>query len=103
MDELRKILLYGGPHDGETIEIHPHTLKVMPRITMQDEEGNSTQYGLDNHGKFVWLPDPESPKVSRGYFVCDDEGNVLSKEQSIENARKKLDDFNDESEQWKYD
>lgn len=75
----------------------------MPRITMQDREGHSTQYGLDNHGKFVWLPDPENPKVSRGFFVCDDDGNVLSEEKSIEDARNKLDDFNDEDQQWKYD
>ena len=58
-------------------------------------------YDLDNHGKFVWLPDPNDPKVQRGYFVCNDDGNVVSEERNLTDAYEKLDDLNEEG--WKYE
>lgn len=83
------MILHGGPHDGEEIQIHRDNLKIMPRVSMTDAEGKVTEYGLDNDGKFVWLPDPSSPKVRRGVFVFDDDGNVISEETSVQDALEK--------------
>ena len=35
---------------------------------------------------------------ARGWFVCDDDGNVISEEKNIEDAQRKLDEFNDDLE-----
>ena len=96
MDNMITMILYGGPHDGENIEIHPDTLKIKLRISMRDEKGKITEYALDNQGEFVWLPNPNDPKVARGFFVCDDDGNVISEEDSLGDAMDKLDDLNDD-------
>jgi hypothetical protein len=48
------------------------------------------------------LPDPDDPKVARGIFVCDDDGNVISEERSVSDALDRLDELNDEDENWKF-
>lgn len=98
MDYMVKRTLYGGPHDGEVIEVHQDSLKIFPRVTMEDDEGVLTEYGLDNDGEFVWLPDPDSPKVARGMFVFDDDGNLISEEKSVEDVLKKLNDLDGSGE-----
>ncbi|MBL9159076.1 MAG: hypothetical protein JNJ70_16470 [Verrucomicrobiales bacterium] len=67
----------------------------MPRLSMRSREGEEATYALDDHGQFVWLPDPDDPKVQRGIFVCDDDGNVLSEEKNIENVLRKLSELGD--------
>jgi hypothetical protein len=94
-DKIKKMILHGGPCDGDEIEIHEDTLKIKPRISMTSSSGKEAEYALDNDGKFVWLPNPNDPKVQRGVFVCDDDGNVLSEEKSIEDAFRKLADLDD--------
>lgn len=96
MDYMVKMTLYGGPHDGEVVQMHQDSLKVFPRVTMEDDEGVMTEYGLDNDGKFVWLPNPDDPKVTRGMFVFDDDGNLISEEKSMEGVLRKLDELGDE-------
>ena len=96
MSEIVKMILHAGPHDGEEIEIHRDNLKIKPRISVENDAGEVSEYGLDNDGKFVWLPDPNDPKVARGIFVCDDNGNVISEEWSIEDALKKMNEFEDD-------
>lgn len=95
-DKIKKMTLHGGPCDGEELEIHEDTLKIKPGISMTGRDGKEAVYALDNDGKFVWLPNPDDPKVRRGVFVCDDDGNVLSEEKSIEDALRKLADLDDE-------
>ena len=102
MNDILKKTLYGGPCDGQVIEIHKDSLKIKPRMTVKDKDGLEFVYGLDNKDEFVWLPNPDDPKVARGWFVCDDDGNVISEEKNIEDARRKLDEFNDDSENWKF-
>lgn len=102
MSGIIKKTLYGGPCDGEEIEIHEDNLKIKPKVNVTNKDGLTFTYGLDNNGEFVWLPNPDDPKVARGWFVCDDDGNVISEEKSEEDAMRKLDDFNDDSEKWKY-
>ena len=102
MSDIIKKTLYGGPCDGEEIEIHRDNLKIKPRINVTNKDGLTFVYGLDNNDEFVWLPNPDDPKVARGWFVCDDNGNVISEEKNIEDALEKLDDLNDDSENWKY-
>ncbi len=102
MDNIVKKTLFGGPCDGQVIEIHKDNLKIKPRMTVKDKDGLEFVYGLDNNEEFVWLPNPEDPKVARGWFVCDDDGNVISEEKNAEDARRKLDEFNDDSENWKF-
>ncbi len=103
MNNVKSMTLYGGPHDGEIIEIHRDNLKIKPRISMQDTKGEISTYALDDEGKFVWLPDPDDPKVARGFFVCDDDWNLISEEDTIDDAKDKLDDLNDESQKWKFE
>lgn len=102
MSDIVKKTLYGGPCDGEVIEIHRDNLKIKPRINVTNNKGLTFVYGLDNNDEFVWLPDPDDPKVTRGWFVCDDDGNVISEEKTAEDALRRLDEFNDDSENWKY-
>ncbi len=80
MSDIVKMTLYGGPCDGEVIEIHKDNLKIKPQINIKKEEGVIFTYGLDNNNQFVWLPNPDDPKVARGWYVCDDDGNVISEE-----------------------
>ena len=94
-DGIIDMLLYGGPKDGEVIQIHKENLKIKPKITLLSEDNEEIVYALDNDGKFVWLPDPNDTKVQRGYFVCDD-GNVVSEEKNLTDAYEKLDDLNEE-------
>ena len=101
MSDILKKILYGGPCDGEEIEIHRDNLKIKPRINVT-KDGLKLVYGLDNNDEFVWLPNPDDPKVARGWFVCDDDGKVISEEKSAEDAFRKLDEFNDDSENWKF-
>jgi len=102
MNDIIKKTLFGGPCDGEEIQIHCNNLKIKPRIKIADKDGLIFVYGLDNNDEFVWLPNPDDPKVARGWFVCDDDGNVISEEKNAEDALKKLDEFNDDSENWKF-
>ena len=98
MSEIVEMVLYGGPHDGETIEIHRDNLKIKPRMSVEDENGRVSEYALDDEGKFVWLPDPDDPKVQRGFFVCDDDGNVISEERSVDDVLRKLGELNDDGD-----
>ena len=100
MSGVVKKTLYGGPRDGEVVEIHEDNLKTKPRITLE-RDGRKIVYGLDDSGEFVWLPKPDDPKVARGWFVCDDDGRVISEESSLDDAFRKLDDLDDDSERWK--
>ncbi|MBI5183233.1 MAG: hypothetical protein HY999_02590 [Nitrospinae bacterium] len=100
--KIKKMELWGGPHDGEIIEIHEDNLKIKPIISVKNGEGNVTEYIVDNKGKFVWLANPGDENVTRNWFVCDDDGNVISEEKDIKDAFRKLDDFNDDSEKWTY-
>jgi len=102
MSDIVQMTLHGGPRDGEVVEIHHDNLKIKPRLNMKDKEGYAVVYGLDNEGRFVWLPNPDDPKVARGWFVCDDDGSVISEEKTAGDALRKLDDLNDESENWKF-
>ena len=99
-DGIIEMLLYGGPNDGEVIQIHKENLKIKPRITILSKNREEVVYALDDAGKLVWLPDPDDPKFQRGYFVFDDE-NLISEEKSQNDAYEKLDDLNDEG--WKYE
>ena len=101
MSGIIKKALYGGPCDGEEIEIHEDNLKFKPRVTLE-RDGLRFAYGLDNNGVFVWLPRPDGLKVAGGWFVCDDDGKVISEERSVEDAFRRLDDLNDDSEKWKF-
>jgi hypothetical protein len=101
-EDIVTMILYGGPHDGEEISIHRDNLKRKPRVGIEGKTGETTEYALDDDGKFVWLPDPDDPKVARGMFVCDDDGNVISEERSISDAFDKLDELNDDNENWKF-
>jgi hypothetical protein len=98
--EIVEMRLYGGPNDGEVIQIHKDNLKIKPRIAISSQDKAEVIYALDNDGKLVWLPDPDDPKVQRGYFIFDDDGNLISEEKTQEDASGKLDDLNDEG--WKY-
>ena len=66
MSEIVNMRLYGGPCDGELIEIHKSHLELNIRLEVC-RDGESTTYGVDNDGKLVWLPDPQDPRVSRGF------------------------------------
>lgn len=101
MGKMIRIQLYRGPHDGESIEFLEENLKIMPVVSMTDSSGNVSSYEYTDEGKFMWLSDPES-HVPRG-FVVDDDGNIIAEVSSPSEASEKLDDLNDESEQWKYD
>jgi len=91
MNDIITMILYGGPHDGEVVEIHRDTLKIKPRMNMEDDQGEISEYALNNDDEFVWLPNPSDPKVARGFFVCDDDGNAISEERTIGDALDKLD------------
>lgn len=95
MSDIVEMPLYGGPLDGNTITIHRDNLKIKPRLSVESPNGGFIEYALDDAGKFVWLPDPHDPKVARGVFVCDDNGDVISEERSIAEALDKLQDLND--------
>ena len=96
-EKIKRMTLHGGPCDGDEIEIHEDNLKILPRISTHGRDGKEVVYVLDNKGKFVWLPDPDDPKVQRGIFVCDDNGNVLSEERSLEDAMQRLEDLDDDA------
>jgi len=96
-EKIKKMTLHGGPCDGDEIEIHEDNLKILPRISTKGRDAEEVVYALDNEGKFVWLPYPDDPKVQRGFFVCDDDGNVLSEEKSVEDALRKLEDMDDDA------
>jgi hypothetical protein len=96
MSDIVEMTLYAGPLDGNTITIHRDNLKIKPRISVEAENGEMIEYALDDDGKFVWLSDPDDPKVARGMFVCDDDGNVISEEGSISDALDKLQDLEDD-------
>ena len=100
-DGIVEMLLYGGPNDGEVIQNHKENLKIKPKITMLSKSKEEVTYALDDAGKLVWLPNPDDPKVQRGYFVFDDDGNLISEEKNQSDAYEKLDDLNDE--RWKYE
>jgi hypothetical protein len=95
--DIIEITLYAGPLDGNTIRVHRDTLKIKPIVGVQAPSGEWIDYALDNEGKFVWIPDPNDSKVARGFFVCDDDGNVISEEKSITAALDKLQGHDEES------
>ena len=98
-----KKTLYGGPCDGQEIEIHRDNLKIKPKINVSSDDGRNSVYAYDAAtGKFIWTHDARCPKETGGWFVCDDDGDVISEEKSEEDAMDKLDDFNDDSEKWKF-
>ncbi len=96
MSEMIKKILFSGPMDGHEIEIHKDNLKIKPRINITDDKGQIFVYGLDNNNEFIWLSNPDDSNVTRGWFVCDDDGNVISEEKTEENAKRRLDEFNNE-------
>lgn len=98
---MKHISLIGGPHDGETIEMLADNLKVFPIVGMTDEHGNDSEYQYIEEGVFKWIADPSKHKP-RG-FVCDDDGNVIAEVDNMGEALDILDEFNDESEKWKYE
>ena len=91
---IKKMKLHGGHHDGEIIEIHEENLKISPIISVEDDRGKVTEYGLDDNKNFILLTDENRDKLQKGWFVCDDNGNVISNEENEEDAMKKLDEYN---------
>ena len=53
--------------DGEEIEIHSDSLKIKPIINVTDEDGLTLTNCFDNNDEFVWLSNPDDPKVARGW------------------------------------
>ncbi len=102
MSDMITLALYGGPCDGERIQIHRDHLDLKARIEIQ-REGQTVVYGVDDSGRLVWLPDPQSERVLRGIFVCDDDGKVISEEPTTSDAIERLEDLGDEGSAWKYD
>lgn len=98
MNDIIEMTLYAGPLDGNTITILRDHLTIKPRISVESPDGEIVEYALDDEGKFVWLPDPNDPKVSRGVFVFDDDGNLISEEDSMEDALQKLQEREEEKE-----
>ena len=92
-----KKILRGGPMDGEEVEIHIDNLKLKPILNTTNDKGQTFSYGLDDNDEFVWLPNPDDPKIERKWSVCDDDGNVISEEKTQEDALRTLDDLNRES------
>jgi hypothetical protein len=76
-NKLRKMELFGGPHDGETIEIHEDNLKIKPIISVETKEGQVTEYGVTrikkigsrSRGKFS-LPDMSLASHSQAEPHC---------------------------------
>lgn len=95
MSKIVKKMLYAGPMEGHVIEIHEDNLKIRPIINVTDDKGQTFVYGLQND-EFIWMSDPDGAPVTSGWFVCDDDGNVISEEQTEEDAKKRLDAFNKE-------
>lgn len=87
--------LNGGPHDGEEFDIHRDNLRIKPIINVRDEDGNWSSYAPDENGQYVWLPDPDNSWFSPKWYVCDDNGNVISEESSEQDVFETLDKFND--------
>lgn len=98
MSNMVELTLYGGPMDGDTITIARDNLKIKPIVDVETPDGTIVSYALDDDGKFVWLQDPNDPKFQRGMFVCDDDGNVISEEHSIEDVLNKLQELDREDE-----
>jgi len=97
MNEIITMILNGGPHDGEKVEIHRENLNIKPIINVSDDKDNWTSYALDENNNYVWLSDPEDPNVVNKYYVCDDNGNVISQESSEQSALDMLDKYNDKA------
>jgi len=95
MDNMTLVTLIGGPHDGEKVEIHREQLKIKPILSMEDEQGNCSEYELDENGQFVWLPDPNARNFAGKWYICDDDGNVISEECNEQDALDMLDKYND--------
>lgn len=93
-NKIKIMQLYGGPNDGEQIEIHEDNLKIKPIISIENKEGDVTEYALNNQGRFIWLKDHSDENRKRQWFVCDDNGNVISEEKDIDDAFATLDNFN---------
>ena len=91
---IKKMKLHGGLHDGEIIEIHEDNLKMRSIIAMEDGNGKVTEYGLDDNMNYILLTDENRHKIQKGWFVCDDDGNIISNEKNEEDALKKLDEYN---------
>ncbi len=95
MSGIIKKMLYAGPMEGHVIEIHEENLKIRPIINVTDERGQTFVYGLEN-GEFIWISDPDGSTVTSGWFVCDDDGDVISEEKSEEDARRRVDKLDHE-------
>jgi len=94
--------LHGGPHDGTEIDIHRDTLKIKPWIGVSFEEGGEVSNYKFVDGKFIWAEDPNDPRFKSSGFVFDDDGNILAEVETEDEVLKKLDEFNDPSERWKF-
>ncbi len=94
MDDIITIILNGGPHDGEKIEIHRDNLKINPKINIKDKNGNWSCYVLNDEDQYVWLSNPDDSLFSNEFYVCDDNGCVISEEYSEEDAIEALNRLN---------
>ena len=91
---IKKIKLHGGRYDGEIIEVHEELLKMRSILGMEDDNGEVTEYGLDDNMNYILLTDENRDELHKGWFVFDDDGNVISNEKSEEDALKALDEYN---------
>ncbi len=100
MADTIKVTLNGGPHDGEEIEIHIDNLKINPKINIKDKDGNWSCYVLNDEDQYIWLSDPVDSNTSNEFYVCDDDGSIISEEYSEGDAIETLDKLNDEKEEY---
>ena len=97
MDEIVTMVLNGGPHDGEKIEIHRDNLKIKPIMNVCDENNNWSSYAINDDGNYTWLSSPDDPSNIHKFYVCADDGTVISQEVSEEDALEMLDKYNDKA------
>ena len=102
MPDIIPATLYGGPLDGESVELHREVFDLKARVEVRRGDAVFV-YGVDDSNRLVWLPDPEDPRVGRGVFVCDDDGKVISEEPTVSEAMEKLDELDDEGQSWKFE
>jgi len=97
MDKIVTMVLNGGPHDGEKIEIHSDNLRIKPIINVSDENNNWSSYVFNDDGNFVWLSNPDDPSRIHNFYVCADDGTIIFQESSEQDALEMLDKYNDKT------
>ncbi len=95
MGDIITVILNGGPHDRKEIEIHRDNLRINPKINIKDKNGNWSCYVLNDEDQYVWLSNPDDSKFSSEFYVCDDNGSVVSEEYSEEDAIETSDKLNE--------